>query len=200
MKLAIVILGILFVGLFVFGLIIYFSDRPTGTEAFATDQIQTAVSALFTANAPTPTTVSTETVTSSGPTTEELAYLTYTVDEFTAFGEIVSDIHAKHDEAVENTFLFFDNEWRSEIITLLESLQLHAKNFSQYTPVPPRLSSLNDAYDGIYSETILLVANYTAGVINDIDSGKMNAAIINLQNIAAFIEDVNDALAAFIDQ
>lgn len=200
MKGAILILGVLFIGLFVFGFIYYFEDHPTAGAALVTAQIQTAVSALFTQNAPTSSTVSTETATPNEQSNEEeLAYVNRIEEELKAYDQILDDISAKHHEVTENPVLMFVDTWRDEISLLFENLQTHARNFSEYSPVPQRFSAVNDVLDRIYAETLQLVFNYNQGLYND-DAEAFNASAVNIQNINDLFGELNDALATLLNQ
>ena len=168
------------------------------------DQLATAVSALQTENAPTAATVSTETAMPEPTETplfspDEQAYIIFTGTEFQAFSDAFVDFGSKNNEAVNNPLLLIGGDWPLEMGDILARLAQHAANLSGYALVPDRMSGLDQSYDALYTETLMMVANYSIGVDNA-DLEMIQRASENITNMGLIMETLNDQLIQFLPQ
>jgi hypothetical protein len=132
-----------------------------------------------------------------GLTTEERAYAEFVIENLGGYGQWLTILSELIFDVGENPYLIFDEDWIYETATGLVKLELYAGKLAGYEDVPDKFIKVHQWFMMIDPETRLLISNFVAG-IDSVDVEKLEAAIVNMNNIAEYLNKANEELEKLI--
>ena len=164
--------------------------KPTVTQQLSnTPQLTNTPVQTFT---PRPTKTPT-----TGFTTKERAYGEFVIENLGGYGYWLTKLSELCFDVGENPYLIFDEDWINETATVLVKLELYAGKLAGYEDVPDKFIIVHQWLMMIDPETRLLISNFITG-IDSVDVEKIEAAIVNMNNITEYLYKANEEIEKLI--
>ncbi len=150
---------------------------------------------------PTPTATSTPIPTtqpSPCPSYEESLYLAKISEILTSIGGNLDQLGALFISASNNSALFFDEQWMSEVVIILVILELNVEEIRDATVIPPSILHIQSDMEDLANIIELYVDTLTRGLDNS-DPNLISAATDILYNAEGLPASVLNKVQALCD-
>jgi hypothetical protein len=116
------------------------------------------------------------------------AYAAQVLVQFEEYNTALHSFYTLNQSASNDPQLMLDNEWKTNMVVALATMQIYSKRLASIESSAPELSKTRDYLSKIDTETKLLATNYARGIDN-LDKDSINAAIRNLENINTYLSE-----------